>query len=239
MILKFTLLGDETISIISDTWSTDVLASDSETIDANDSRHEQQTFVPGMPLVDSSMQNPLLDISETQSESAWSTDVLTSDTERLTEVDNDDIASVARSDDASSVARSDDVTRSEVDDSLQQGPNTPDRRLSNPSFQYVNNLDLNFVEYRRLDATQEQGHPRNANVKQKESRNVVNRSVVSVPQSSIVFNEFNHVSGGGEQSGGRSMTSTESSVERRCSDGIAQLTINDENLLGMFNLVIY
>lgn len=60
------------------------------------------------------MPNPLLDISETQSESAWSTDVLTSDTERLTEVDNDDIASVARSDDASSVARSDDVTRSEV-----------------------------------------------------------------------------------------------------------------------------
>lgn len=39
-----------------------------------------------------------MDISETASE-AWSTDVLTSDSERLTEVDTDDTVSVARSDD--------------------------------------------------------------------------------------------------------------------------------------------
>ena len=40
----------------------------------------------------------LLDISETASE-AWSTDVLASDSERMTEVDTDDTGSVARSDD--------------------------------------------------------------------------------------------------------------------------------------------
>ena len=37
----------------------------------------------------------LLDVSETPSE-AWSTDVIVSDSERLTEVDTDDTASVAR-----------------------------------------------------------------------------------------------------------------------------------------------
>lgn len=111
------------MSIISDTWSTDVLASDSETIDANDGRQEQ-LFTP--IVVEQS--NPLLDISETRSESAWSTDVLASDTERMTEVDNDDIASIARSDDASSVARSDDVTRSECDDNLNLDQMLPDRR---------------------------------------------------------------------------------------------------------------
>lgn len=93
--IKKLMEGDETISIISDTWSTDVLASDSETIDAGDGRQEQH-FVPiiEQPLVVDQpvVSNPLLDISETQSESAWSTDVLASDTERLTEVDNDDIA---------------------------------------------------------------------------------------------------------------------------------------------------
>lgn len=47
----------------------------------------------------------LLDVSETASE-AWSTDVLASDSERLTEVDTDD---------AGSVARSDDTARSEVE----------------------------------------------------------------------------------------------------------------------------
>lgn len=53
-----------------------------------------------------------MDVSETASE-AWSTDVLTSDSERLTEVDTDDTASVARSDDTASVARSDDTAHSE------------------------------------------------------------------------------------------------------------------------------
>lgn len=118
--------ADETVSIISDTWSTDVLASDSETVDVTSDNQmallgsqsfvqQQQHRIGGhfSPIVE---QPPtacivggvgLLDMSETQSESAWSTDVLVaSDTDRLTEVDNDDLASVAPSDDTASVAPS-------------------------------------------------------------------------------------------------------------------------------------
>ncbi|CAG9822510.1 unnamed protein product [Phaedon cochleariae] len=99
--------GDETVSIISETWSTDVLGSDNEFLDASEARLS-------LPLVETIQEAPnILDLSETQSESAWSTDVMTSDTERLTEVDNDDSVSVAQSDD----------TRSETDD-------CPARRLS-------------------------------------------------------------------------------------------------------------
>lgn len=110
--IKKLLEGDETISIISETWSTDVLASDNETVDAGDSRQERTNL---SSLVDQAIQEVPLDISETQSESAWSTDVMASDTERMTEVDNDDSVSVAQSDDTNSVARSDD-TRSETDE---------------------------------------------------------------------------------------------------------------------------
>ncbi|XP_075226485.1 GTPase activating protein and VPS9 domains 1 isoform X2 [Lycorma delicatula] len=83
--------ADETISMVSDTWSTDVLASDSEIMEAVPGAAEVvQQSLPGPPQ--------LLDVSETASE-AWSTDVVASDSERLTEVDTDDTASVARSDD--------------------------------------------------------------------------------------------------------------------------------------------
>ncbi|RZC35393.1 GTPase-activating protein and VPS9 domain-containing protein 1, partial [Asbolus verrucosus] len=146
--IKKLLEGDETISIISETWSTDVLASDNETIDAGDSRIERQ----GLQLVDQAISEVptgnILDISETQSESAWSTDVMASDTERLTEVDNDDAGSVAQSDDTNSVARSDD-TRSETDENLI----TPaSRRLSNSSNCYVNHVNyLNYQEYRKME----------------------------------------------------------------------------------------
>ncbi|XP_050296180.1 GTPase-activating protein and VPS9 domain-containing protein 1 [Anthonomus grandis grandis] len=119
--IKRLLEGDETVSIISETWSTDVLASDNETVADGESRMER----PHLQLVDQAIQEvPLaesvLDISETQSEGAWSTDVMTSDTERLTEVDNDDVASVAQSDD----------TRSETDEA------TSARRLSSCSSSY-------------------------------------------------------------------------------------------------------
>jgi hypothetical protein len=146
--IKKLLEGDETISIISETWSTDVLASDNETIDAGDSRMERQ----GLQLVDQAISEVptgnILDISETQSESAWSTDVMASDTERLTEVDNDDAGSVAQSDDTNSVARSDD-TRSETDENLI----TPaSRRLSNSSNCYVNHVNyMNYQEYRKVE----------------------------------------------------------------------------------------
>ncbi|KAG5884484.1 hypothetical protein JTB14_001279 [Gonioctena quinquepunctata] len=98
--IKKLLEGDETISIISETWSTDVLASDNETVDLSEPRQPLQ-LAETIQVVPN-----IFDLSETQSESAWSTDVMTSDTERLTEVDNDDSVSVAQSDD----------TRSETDD---------------------------------------------------------------------------------------------------------------------------
>lgn len=124
--------GDETISIMSDTWSTDVLASDSETLDAGSDRDRQfstplipaNVILPGDNDFVATMGNGALstvgrgstvssgtntrnayDISETQSESAWSMDVLASDSEKLAEIDTDDNQSIAaRSDitDASS-----------------------------------------------------------------------------------------------------------------------------------------
>ncbi|XP_011314268.1 GTPase-activating protein and VPS9 domain-containing protein 1 [Fopius arisanus] len=95
--IKKLIEGDETISLVSDTWSTDVLASDSEMVE----QQERFPFPPPpaveVPQVLAVTPGPL-DVSETASE-AWSTDVLASDSERLTEVDTDDTASVARSDD--------------------------------------------------------------------------------------------------------------------------------------------
>lgn len=86
-------LLDETFSLVSDTWSTDVLASDSEIV-------EQLPQRPLQPVLhEITANNTLLgDALETASE-AWSTDVVISDSDRLTEVDTDDTASVARSDD--------------------------------------------------------------------------------------------------------------------------------------------
>nr|XP_023029474.1 receptor-mediated endocytosis protein 6 homolog [Leptinotarsa decemlineata] len=115
--IKKLLEGDETISIISETWSTDVLASDNETVDLSESRQQIQ-LVEAIQEVPSILD---LSLSETQSESAWSTDVMTSDTDRLTEVDNDDSVSVAQSDD----------TRSETDDVCGV------RRLSSSSNSFV------------------------------------------------------------------------------------------------------
>ncbi|GFY72679.1 GTPase-activating protein and VPS9 domain-containing protein 1 [Trichonephila inaurata madagascariensis] len=93
--------GDETKSMVSDTWSTDVLASDSETVEQSDISSQ---------MSQSCLDRALLDTSETASQSdAWSTDVLASDTERLQDIDTDDTASVARSDD---------TARSEVDGEL-------------------------------------------------------------------------------------------------------------------------
>ena len=120
------LQGDETISLVSDTWSTDVLASDTETTmgETDQERgsrryrmhhHRLPDELAGLAsaggagtsavqaasssIASSSAAN-LLDVAETASE-AWSIDVLASDTEslRLAELDNEDTGSVARSDD--------------------------------------------------------------------------------------------------------------------------------------------
>ncbi len=119
--------GDETVSMVSDTWSTDVLASDTETTmgdgDVDRISRRSRVRLPddlqlgvdrqlsatssaqggmagGASSVASSSAANLLDVAETASE-AWSIDVLASDTEslRLAELDNEDTSSVARSDD--------------------------------------------------------------------------------------------------------------------------------------------
>ncbi|XP_059482165.1 GTPase-activating protein and VPS9 domain-containing protein 1 [Neocloeon triangulifer] len=109
--IKKLIEGDETFSLVSDTWSTDVLASDSEMVEHS----SENNFPVGHPIAmlhQSARANDqnipsvgMLDVSETASE-AWSTDVMASDSERMGEVDTDD---------AGSVARSDDVGRSEID----------------------------------------------------------------------------------------------------------------------------
>jgi len=99
--------GDETVSLVSDTWSTDVLASDSEmggdaqhtlnqlgllnVSNRNTTRNAQSIELAGTVHQDSILNN------DTMSE-AWSTDVAASDIERLNDFDTDDTASVARSD---------------------------------------------------------------------------------------------------------------------------------------------
>ncbi|XP_014298112.1 GTPase-activating protein and VPS9 domain-containing protein 1 [Microplitis demolitor] len=108
--IKKLIEGDETFSLVSDTWSTDVLASDSEIVE-----HQERFLFP--PLAEQISGLPveplqgIADASETASE-AWSMDVLASDSERLTEVDTDDTASVARSDDT---GRSEIESRGEPD----------------------------------------------------------------------------------------------------------------------------
>ncbi|XP_076061882.1 GTPase activating protein and VPS9 domains 1 isoform X2 [Oratosquilla oratoria] len=120
---------DETVSMVSDTWSTDVLASDSETIEAadrggsgvsgggsgcgGDQFHEQllNRHLEELDRMQGDLLGSEVETFETASE-AWSTDVLASDSERMTEFDTDD---------AGSVTRSDDTGRSEVEQELGAG----------------------------------------------------------------------------------------------------------------------
>ncbi|CAG9805149.1 unnamed protein product [Chironomus riparius] len=124
--IKKLIGGDETISIISDTWSTDVLASDSETIEANE-RNFSTPLIPSIIPDSFQLRTNNFDISETQSESAWSTDVLiASDSEKNGEIDNEDTQSI--------------TTRSDITDSItprdQEVPNanhTPDSPFYTPN----------------------------------------------------------------------------------------------------------
>lgn len=96
--IKKLIEGDETISIISDTWSTDVLASDSEAFEASE-RNFSTPLIPANVIIPDTFQlrTNNIDISETQSESAWSTDVLiASDSEKNGDDDTQSIT--ARSD---------------------------------------------------------------------------------------------------------------------------------------------
>jgi len=89
--------GDETVSLVSDTWSTDVLASDSEM------GGEGRLLLPtdGSNIHRSHSSRVSVDASgggESMSE-AWSTDVAANDIERLHDFDAEETSSVARSDD--------------------------------------------------------------------------------------------------------------------------------------------
>lgn len=136
--IKKLMEGDETISIISDTWSTDVLASDSETIEANDRDRNFSTplipssvILPGDnnfdPLVGvgSQLRAHNFDVSETQSESAWSTDVLASDSEKMTEIDTDDNQSIAAKSDITDAGRSENGGDRRLDDRNARAPDSP------------------------------------------------------------------------------------------------------------------
>jgi hypothetical protein len=117
------------VSLVSDTWSTDVLASDTETISECQGPSVSigvvgpmagRLSVPsgmgmGLPAMLSVSEDPtrdfgaigphgvhpqsnaMLDVPESLDgvSEAWSTDVLASDSERLTEIDTDDAYSVA------------------------------------------------------------------------------------------------------------------------------------------------
>jgi len=120
---------DEAVSMVSDTWSTDVLSSDTETVGEPPTLEDLLRGRPGdefssrnrmldhlqVPSGDVGHQSHgvsgnvghLLDVAETGSE-AWSMDVLASDSEsfRLGDFDLED---------SMSVARSDDTTRSDPD----------------------------------------------------------------------------------------------------------------------------
>ena len=102
--------ADETKSLLSDTWSTDVLASDSEAfaLDSgsnipNASLHSSgyNYFTSHQSLQAQNIFQTALERAETASQSdAWSTDVLSSDTERLQEFDLDETGSITRSEDS-------------------------------------------------------------------------------------------------------------------------------------------
>lgn len=119
--IKAELEKDETKSTVSDTWSTDVLASDSEGPDQNQLERLEEVTEEMVRQNLLGVTEPVSEVSETASD-AWSTDVLASDTEEkqaelLQEIDQDDVSSVTD--------RS--VTQDEIDNA-----DTPDRNEVTP-----------------------------------------------------------------------------------------------------------
>lgn len=134
--IKKLVEGDETISIISDTWSTDVLASDSETLEPVENERNFSTplipsavVLPGdnnfNPLANPQLRATFMDASDTRSESAWSTDVLASDSEKMTEVDTDDNQSIAAKSDTTDANRSEGDPIPDLIPVNQRAPDSP------------------------------------------------------------------------------------------------------------------
>lgn len=136
--IKKLIEGDETISIISDTWSTDVLASDSETIEASD-RNFSTPLIPANVIIPDTFQlrTNNFDISETQSESAWSTDVLiASDSEKNGDDDTQSIT--ARSDITDSTTpRDQEVPNNNSNNSNESPFYLPQPRVPNINFRPI------------------------------------------------------------------------------------------------------
>ncbi|XP_052821554.1 GTPase-activating protein and VPS9 domain-containing protein 1 isoform X2 [Octopus bimaculoides] len=91
-------LENETKSTVSDTWSTDVLASDSEGPDQNQLERLEEVTEEMVRQNLLGVAEPVSEVSETASD-AWSTDVLASDTEEkqaelIQEIEQDDMNSV-------------------------------------------------------------------------------------------------------------------------------------------------
>lgn len=135
--IKKLVEGDETISIISDTWSTDVLASDSETLEpVENERNFSTPLIPSAVVLPGDnnfnpLTNPVsqfrnfLDASDTRSESAWSTDVLASDSEKMTEIDTDDNQSIAAKSDTTDANRSEGDPIPDLIPVNQRAPDSP------------------------------------------------------------------------------------------------------------------
>lgn len=147
--IKKLVEGDETISIISDTWSTDVLASDSETLEpVENERNFSTPLIPSAVVLPgdnnfNSLTNPVsqlranfLDASDTRSESAWSTDVLASDSEKMTEVDTDDNQSIAAKFDITDANRSEGDPIPDLIPTNQRAPDSPFFSPRNPSVSF-------------------------------------------------------------------------------------------------------
>nr|XP_034194503.1 GTPase-activating protein and VPS9 domain-containing protein 1 [Osmia lignaria]XP_034194504.1 GTPase-activating protein and VPS9 domain-containing protein 1 [Osmia lignaria] len=146
--IKKLIEGDETVSMVSDTWSTDVLASDSEIVEQQEKivySTPAEQAAPVLSTTSESMPQAVLDVSETASE-AWSTDVLASDSERLTEVDTDDTASVARSDD---------TARSEIEVEARSEAEATDETLTQNIPQSTTSTDCTSASYQSALSQQE------------------------------------------------------------------------------------
>ncbi|XP_041370406.1 GTPase-activating protein and VPS9 domain-containing protein 1-like [Gigantopelta aegis] len=110
------MLKDDTKSTVSDTWSTDVLASDSEPPEQNQLERLEEVaedivrpfLLVREPLGENPFPGPVSEISETASESAWSTDVLASDTddkqsELLTDLEQEEMTNIMERSDLDSM----------------------------------------------------------------------------------------------------------------------------------------
>ncbi|XP_013104598.1 receptor-mediated endocytosis protein 6 homolog [Stomoxys calcitrans] len=150
--------GDETVSIISDTWSTDVLASDSETVDAVERERERNFSTPLIPAAvilpgdnNFDVRAGYLDASDQRSESNWSTDVLASDSEKLNEVDTDDNISITARSDTQVSVRSE-RERDQLAAAISSGPMNRHGRSSIPS-QFPPTVRRNVRAFRPLAAS--------------------------------------------------------------------------------------